>query len=49
MFVYKSNDVVSNTIMNSSHWEGEYTKNVLKALKYFRKKKNIEKKRYIYY
>ena len=44
MFVYESNDVVSNTIKSSRHWEGEYTNNVLKALNYFESKKNIKKK-----
>lgn len=41
MFVYKSNDIVSNFIIKEKAWEMGETKNILNGLNYYSKKKNI--------
>ena len=42
MFVYKGEDIVSNSIKNSNKYEGNYTLNILNALEYYRNKNNLE-------
>ena len=44
MFVYKNNDYVSSLISNIKVWEKDETDNIIKALSYFSKKKNITEK-----
>ena len=44
MFVYKGSDTVSKIIRSSHKWEDSFTLNVLKALEYYSKKKNLENK-----
>ena len=44
MFVYKYGDVVSNYILSTNCWDGYDTLEVLKALEYYSKKKNLENK-----
>ena len=44
MFVYKSSDAVSKSIRFEHKWEENHTLNVLNALDYYSKKKNIENK-----
>ena len=41
MFVYKSDDIVSNIIIKEKAWETGETKNLLNGLNYYSKKKNI--------
>ena len=43
MFVYKSNDFLSNAISGSGSWETKETNNLLSLLDYYSKKKNIER------
>lgn len=42
MFVYKHSDVVSRKIIRKKSWENKETKNILAALGYYSKKKNIK-------
>ena len=44
MFVYKSSDAVSKSIRFEHKWEENHTLNILNALDYYSKKKNIENK-----
>ena len=44
MFVYKSSDAVSKSIRFEHKWEENHTLNVLHALEYYSKKKNVENK-----
>ena len=44
MWVYKSDDVVSEQIIYVHHWESSLTISCLKALEFYSKKKNIENK-----
>ena len=44
MFVYKSSDAVSKSIRFEHKWEENHTLNILNALDYCSKKKNIENK-----
>ena len=43
MFIYKSNDFLSNAISGSGSWETKETNNLLSLLDYYSKKKNIER------
>ena len=43
MFIYKKDDVVSNSIKNLNKWEESYTNNLLQVLSYYENKKNIKK------
>ena len=43
MFVYKSNDFLSNAISGSGSWETKETNNLLSLLDYYSRKKNIER------
>ena len=49
MFIYKKDDVVSNSIKNSNKWEESHTNNLLQVLSYYENKKKYKKRRYIYY
>lgn len=42
MYVYKGDDAVSNTIASSKFWEANETKNLLKVLRHYSKKKKIK-------
>ena len=44
MYVYKNDDNVSKRILKNGYWELEETDNLLSALLFYTKKKNIEKK-----
>ena len=44
MFIYKSDDIVSSHISQTKAWESSETKNILNALNYYSKKKNIKSK-----
>ena len=44
MFIYKNDDIVSNYISTTKVWEKYETDNIIKALKYFSKKKNLNEK-----
>ena len=44
MYVYKTSDTVSRSIMYSHNWEANNTKKILKALEYYSKKKKLSKK-----
>ena len=44
MFVYKNNDTVSSFLSNIKAWEKDDTDNIIKALTYFSKKKNLTEK-----
>ena len=41
MFVYKENDIVSNTISDNHHYEKDETYNILDGLNFYSKKKNL--------
>ena len=41
MFVYKENDIVSNTISDYHHYEKDETYNILDGLNFYSKKKNL--------
>jgi len=41
MFIYKKNDVVSKFISNENSWEKLCTNNIINALNYYSKKKNL--------
>ena len=43
MFIYKSNDFLSNAISGSGSWETKETNNLLSLLDYYSRKKNIER------
>ena len=43
MFIYKSNDFLSNAISGSGSWETNETNNLLSLLDYYSRKKNIER------
>ncbi len=43
MYIYKNNDIVSKIISQYGFWETSETQNLLKALLYYSKKKNIVK------
>lgn len=43
MYVYKSNDFLSNAISGSGSWETKETNNLLSLLDYYSRKKNIER------
>ena len=43
MFVYKSNDFLSNAISGSGSWETKETNNLLSLLDYYSRKKNIKR------
>ena len=43
MFIYKSNDFLSNSISGSGSWETNETNNLLSLLDYYSRKKNIER------
>ena len=43
MFIYKSNDFLSNAISSSGSWETKETNNLLSLLDYYSRKKNIER------
>jgi FkbM family methyltransferase len=43
MYIYKSEDIVSNTILIKKQWEMQQTNNLLKALDYYSSYKNISK------
>ena len=44
MFVYKKDDIVSNSILISHQYEGSYTNQFLNALNFYSKKKHIDNK-----
>ena len=44
MYVYKTSDTVSRSIMYSHNWEANNTKKILKALEYYSEKKKLNKK-----
>ena len=44
MFVYKVDDIVSGSIISSHQWEGFQTKEIIKALEFYSKKKNLQNK-----
>ena len=44
MFVYKNNDSVSSLLSDIKVWEKDETENIIKALTYFAKKKNLTEK-----
>ena len=44
MFVHTGIDYVSQSIFNSHNWEGPLAQNILGALEYYAKKKNLENK-----
>ena len=44
MYVYKTSDTVSRSIMYSHNWEANNTKKILKALEYYSEKKKLSKK-----
>ena len=44
MFVYKVDDILSSSIISSHQWEGFQTKEFLKALEFYSKKKNLQNK-----
>lgn len=48
IFVYKSNDIVSNSIINTGSWEIEETKNLLNCLDYYSKKKKLFKNKVMF-
>ena len=43
MFIYKSNDFLSNAISGSGSWETKETNNLLSLLDYYSRKKNIKR------
>ena len=43
MFIYKSNDFLSNAISGSGSWETKETNNLLSLLDYYSRRKNIER------
>ena len=43
MFIYKSNDFLSNAISGGGSWETKETNNLLSLLDYYSRKKNIER------
>ena len=43
MLVYKTDDIVSQTLSQYGFWEGTETKNILLSLLYYAKKKNLSK------
>ena len=43
MFIYKSNDFLSNAISGNGSWETNETNNLLSLLDYYSRKKNIER------
>ena len=43
MFIYKSNDFLSNAISGSGSWETKETNNLLSLLDYYSRKKNIQR------
>ena len=44
MYVYKTSDTVSRSIMYSHNWEANNSKKILKALEYYSEKKKLNKK-----
>jgi hypothetical protein len=44
MFVYKIDDIVSNSIIQNHQYEGGYAKKFLNALEFYSKKKGLENK-----
>ena len=43
MYIYKSSDYISNAIKHDKNWENKETENILEALNYYSKIKNIRK------
>lgn len=44
MFIYKSNDIVSDSLSKAKLWEQYETDNIIKALEYYSRKKNLTEK-----
>jgi FkbM family methyltransferase len=44
MFIYKSNDIVSNGLSTNKVWEQNETDNIIKALEYYSRKKHLTEK-----